>query len=380
MAFYKHNDVPEEIQRTLEQSRDQGTKTHDERRKERTGQHALNNKKRWYKRKLTWIIAGILLIIGIALFFFIRTGMLLGNISTSDKSLFKQLVGMVTDGDLKGMNEGRINVVVFGMRGKDENGQPLPGGSTLTDTNMIISYKPDTKQVAMISVPRDLYIEIPEHNYYAKINSAYSIGEEETKDGGLPFAKEVMEEISGLPIHYAIAVDFYAFQEIIDALGGIEITLDKPFSEPTQFEGENETNFSLPAGKQTIDGETALFYSRARYASSDFDRAKRQQQVLEAIKEKSLQTGVANNPSMLRKFLKAMEGNIKTDMTLAEMEAFMRILQETPNNEVINIVFDTSEKGLLTSSHNDAGSYILTPVGGSFKKIHGVCTDVFAEQ
>lgn len=367
MAYYTNEEIPYNVQKSLEK----------EQKRTEQGQQEKKKKKPWYKRKLFWTLIVILIIIGIVVYFLIRAGILLNNISTSDRSFFGQLLDIVRDGELKGINEDRINVAIFGMRGKDKHGNSLPGGSLLTDTNMVISIKPDSKKVAMISIPRDLYIEIPKHNYQSKINSAYSIGEQEQKGRGIILAKDVMEEATGLPIHYTIAADFYAFKEVIDALDGIEITLDKPFSEPTQFEGEGESDFYLPSGTHTMDGETALFYARARYASSDFDRSRRQQQILEAVKDKALETGAVNSPSTVRKFLKALEGNIKTDMTLSEMESFMNLLQDTPDQEIIKVGFDTSGEGLLESSRNSEGSYILTPVGGSFSKIHETCKNIF---
>lgn len=333
--------------------------------------------KKQRKRGLWITLAVIIVIVGLVITALARAGILLGNISTSERSIFGQFIDVVRDGNLQKDEDGIINIAVFGMRGTDEDGSPLPGGSTLTDTNMVIRIQPDTKKVAMISIPRDLVVTIPEHSYEAKINSAYAVGEQEEKGKGMTLAIAAMEEVTGLEIPYVVTADFYAFQEVIDALGGVEVTLDKPFSEPSQFEGEGMTNFTLPAGTQTLNGEEALFYTRARYASSDFDRARRQQQVLEAIKDKALANGVVSNPSQVRKLLSALEGNIKTNMTLAEMEAFLKILKDNPNPDIVQKVFDTSDEGLLYSTKNSSGSYILLPEGDDFSKIHIVIKNIF---
>jgi len=243
---------------------------------------------------------------------------------------------------------------------------------------MIMSVKPRTGEVTLISIPRDLYVEMPNHNYKNKINEAYALGMRDGKDWkeGLKYSKQVVADITGLDIHYAASVDFKAFKEIIDTLGGITITLDKPFSETNQFA---EGIIELPAGRQIIDGNTALLFVRARFSSSDFDRARRQQQVLLAIKEKAFSLGVLSNPLKIISILNSIGNHVRTDAELWEIQELAVMSKRLDTSNVKRKVFSTGKDGLLYASRDNKGSYILLPEGDNFDKIREVCGGIFEE-
>jgi LCP family protein required for cell wall assembly len=234
--------------------------------------------------------------------------------------------------------------------------------------------------VALISIPRDLFVEMPGKNYSRKINEANVLGEENGKGKGLEAMKEVVGSITGLPIHYAVSADFNALRETVDILGGITVHLDKPFFEGKQFVEGNECGgeFSLPAGDISLSGDKALCYSRARFATSDFDRARRQQDVLLAIKEKALDLGTLTNFNKLNELLGVMGNDIRTDMEPWEMQELFGILQGIKDPKFFHKVFDTSKDGLLYSSDN--GSYILLPVGDNYDKMREASKNVFEEK
>jgi len=264
----------------------------------------------------------------------------------------------------------RLNILILGIRGVND-----PNGGLLSDTVMIISFEPRTGKIALISIPRDLYVEMPHHDFKNKINEVYVHGiEDENWKRGLKYSKEAVADVTGLDIHYAISVDFKAFKEIINTLGGVTITLDKPFSERNQFA---EGVIELPAGKQVIDGDTALLFVRARFSTSDFDRAKRQQQVLLAIKEKAFGLGVLSNPSKIISILDSLGNHVKTDAELWEMKELVLLMQKINTTDVKRKVFDTSENGLLYASRDEGGSYILLPEGDDFGKVREACRDIF---
>jgi LCP family protein required for cell wall assembly len=264
----------------------------------------------------------------------------------------------------------RLNVLILGIRGVND-----PNGGLLSDTIMVISLEPKTGKVALISVPRDLYVEMPHHNFKNKINEVYVRGiEDENWKKGLEYSKEAMENVTGLDIHYSASVDFKAFKEIIDILGGVTITLDRPFSERNQFA---EGVIELPAGRQTIDGDTALLFVRARFSTSDFDRAKRQQQILLAVKEKAFSLGVLSNPVKMVSILNSLGNHIKTDAELWEIKELVVLTQNINTTNAKRKVFDTSEAGLLYETWNENGSYILLPEGDNFDKIHEACKEIF---
>lgn len=266
----------------------------------------------------------------------------------------------------------RLNILLLGIRGIDD-----PNGGLLTDTIMILSMEVDTGKTALISIPRDLYVNIPYHDNKNKINEVYVNG---VKDGGwkngLKYDKKVLSNVTGLDIHYVVSVDFQAFKEVIDILGGINITLARPFSEINQFK---EGIIELPAGSQVIDGKTALLFARARFSSSDFDRAKRQQQILVAIKEKAFSLGVISNPVKMISIMSSLGNHLKTDAELWEIKELIAIVKNMDTTNTKRKVFDTSENGLLYSSRDEKGSYILLPEGGNFDKIHFSCLNIFKD-
>lgn len=264
----------------------------------------------------------------------------------------------------------RMNILILGYRGVDD-----PNGGLLTDSMMVVSIKKSTGEVALISVPRDLYVTLPHSTQKGKINEAYALG---TKNGGwesaLSYSKQAIEEVTGLDIHYVTSVDFTAFKEIVDAMGGITIYLDKSFVEKVPFA---EGSISLSAGSNTISGDKALLYSRARESSSDFDRVRRQQQVLMAIKDKALTLGVISNPVKIISMVNSLGNHVRTDAELWEIEELAQIVGKINNSSIKRRVFDTSEQGLLYQSHASNGAYILLPDGGDYDQMHEACKDIF---
>jgi LCP family protein required for cell wall assembly len=256
----------------------------------------------------------------------------------------------------------------------------MPGGGLLADTIMVAMIRPKENKVALVSIPRDLWVSHPGTSTQGKINSVHALYEEKGEGKGMEAMKEVVGDITGLPIHYAVRIDFKGFKELVDTVGGIDIYLDKPFSEPTQFEGENALNFSLPAGKNHIDGQKALFFVRARYASSDFERAKRQQQVLIALKDKLLSLGTLTDFGKVNNILNVLGDDVRTDMDIYEMKNFFNLANSMENPQIKQKVFDTSEEGLLYSTKADTPegkTYVLLPVGGNYDKIREVCRNIF---
>lgn len=316
-----------------------------------------------------------------------KTNSVFDQVTGEQNSVFKSLIKMLPFGSnffqilpvegedstlesLKNNKLDRLNILLLGIRGVGD-----PNGGLLTDTIIVISVKPKTGEVALISIPRDLYADMPFNGHKSKINEAYE-GGAKTGDWkkGLEYSKKTMSDVTGLKIHYTVSVDFEAFREIINTLGGITITLDKPFSEKNQFE---EGIVDLPAGKQVIDGDTALLFVRARFSSSDFDRAKRQQQVLLAIKEKAFGLGVLSNPMKIISILNSIGNHIRTDAELWEIQELAVLTKKIELSNVKRKVFSTEKDGLLYPSRDANGSYILLPEGGNFDKIREACENIF---
>jgi len=271
-------------------------------------------------------------------------------------------------------DQDRINILLLGLRGPDD-----PNGGLLTDTLMVLSIKKSTGQVAMISVPRDLYVKMPtidgQQSFKEKINFAYALGEETKSGAGLAFSKSAVSSVTGLYIDHAASVDFMAFKETVDALGGVDIYLEKPFKEETQF--AKEILIDMPAGKNHLDGNTALYFVRSRYSTNDFDRARRQQQVLMAMKDKAMSLGVLLNPLKIFELLNIMGKNVRMDMSLGQIEPLISMINSLNLKNIEQKVFDTTPEGLLYASTSDKGAYILLPVGDNFDKIREACKNIF---
>ncbi|MEM5774248.1 MAG: LCP family protein, partial [Anaerolineaceae bacterium] len=176
----------------------------------------------------------------------------------------------------------RVNMLVMGLDYRDWQAGDIPR----TDSMIVLTLDPVTLSAGMLSIPRDMWVEIPGFDY-GKINTAYFLGEVNKMPGGGPaMAVDTVEQFLGIPIHFYAQIDFKAFVDFIDELGFIEI--DVPYAMTIDPLGEGNT-IRLRKGSYDFNGEQALAYARARYTEGgDFDRAKRQQQVVMAVLDKVL--------------------------------------------------------------------------------------------
>lgn len=374
---------------------------------------AMNGKKERMSTKKKWLI-GIGAVVALGVIAWFTAARVLHTVAPNSNiigSLVKNLP--LIEDRLDGESDGRINIVLLGMRGKE-----MSGGGTLADTIMVVSIriiKGDQEQkqykVSMVSIPRDLYVTIPGTNATSKINGVYAHSANKGAGEGMKAMKKILEDVSGQPMHYGIEVNFEGFRKIVDALGGVEITRDTEFIEPLQFHEEqvcdganggvftvrsgrvqtkvnergkvvaqyplcyNATEecggvFKVPAGTTILNGEQALCYVRARKTSSDFDRARRQQEVIGKLKDKALSKGVLTDFGKIQELMDAVSGNVYTDMQLWEMQRLFDMYKDMGDNpEVVHKVLENSEEGLLYSHEGDERGYILLPRGDSYDRI-----------
>jgi len=173
-------------------------------------------------------------------------------------------------------------------------------GSLNTDVMIVSVVNPKTKQVTMMSIPRDTRVKIPGYRGYHKINAVFANGEAERRqaeangqvatENGVTLTKKTLEQVLGIPINHYVEVDFDGFKSVIDELGGVEVNVDRKlvYDDPT-----DNTHINLEPGLQTLNGEQALGYVRHRhdnrgtkYYSNDFDRNRRQQEVIKSVMDK----------------------------------------------------------------------------------------------
>lgn len=336
-----------------------------------------------FSKKKIFISIILLFVISGGLFAY-KAGRTITVIGKGDDSIWTQTISDFTD--IPEPEENRIDILIVGIRGVDKNSpdSELKNGEFLADTIMLASLNTDNDKAALVSIPRDLYVEIPDHGK-EKINSAYAVGEaRHPGGGGLQLMKALTSVVSGVYVDYAVSLDFEGFEKIIDDIGGITIYRDTEFSEPKQWtqdgrEGERywrleETGwtFYLPAGSNQMNSKEALYYVRSRYSSSDFDRMRRQHQVIEAIRSKSLNLGILANPIKLFNILDVLGDNIRSDIEISQIKDFISLIKERKiQNFERAFLEENGEKGLLISDNVD-GKYVLIPKSGNYNEIRSM--------
>ena len=282
----------------------------------------------------------------------------------------------------------RVNILLLG-RGGYENDAPY-----LTDSIMAVSIDPVSNRVMMVSIPRDLVVKMnlqdPATRTWAnKINAAYEVpytniiccvAKQYTgRDGGGRAAEHEVGKITGLTFDKYIAVDFVAFRDMVNALGGVDICLTTALDDytyPNYVGGYHPIHFKV--GCQHLNGEQALEIARSRHAiqaaqQSDFGRARRQQDIMEAIKKK---TTSVNGFSKAPGLLSALQKNITTDMSFSDMKAIYDWGKNLPNTSIVRVALTAPQPGtegnLLDFSDCGMGSYVsqLCPIDQSYTMIH----------
>jgi len=313
------------------------------------------------------------------------------------------VVATITGTNLK-ETDGRTNVLILGSDRRvtgAESGRP-----TLTDTILVASIGKVDKDVVLISLPRDLWVKDP-NGYSSKINAVYALSKEGEGANNL---RAVLQDVLGIPIHYHVMVSFDLFQEIIDILGGVEVTVDTAFTdyaypienmennrcgrteeEIKKMEEEGKSDLEIyfcryeeivfNQGTQTMDGETALKFVRSRHGNNnegtDFARSRRQQKIITAIKNKSLSIQTLVNPTKLKNLYDAYAQNTDTDIDFGAVNSFYLLSQQINFDRVVSVVLDDSssaeEGGLLYHPVDSTlynGAYVLIPQTGDYVQIH----------
>jgi LCP family protein required for cell wall assembly len=252
----------------------------------------------------------------------------------------------------------RVNILLVGI-----DSSPLRTQS-LTDTMIVVSFDPDDGRSAMISIPRDLYgTPLPDGRVYnAKLNSLMTYAAErpaEFPNGGVGTLKTAVGELLGMKIHYFASINLLGFKQAVDAIGGVDVVVERAISDPTyRNEFGTRTGFFLEPGRHHLDGTTALAYVRSRKGEgdNDFTRADRQQQLLAAVREK-LTAG--NLVVSLPGLLDAVKNTISTDIPETKLSALAAALQDADMTKLERIVLQPP--AYMTADPFSAAGYILIP-------------------
>jgi LCP family protein required for cell wall assembly len=225
---------------------------------------------------------------------------------------------------------------------------------------MLVSLNPATNDLGILSIPRDLYFDIPGYSVPQKVNTAMVLGELQQVNSGPTLAMQTIQYNLGMRVHNYVAVDFQAVIQIIDILGGLDI--DVPY-DIADYEYP-DMNFGydpliLHAGLQHMNGEIALKFARTRHGDNDFERARRQQMVIYALRDRILDANllpqlILQSPSMLS----SLDENVYTDVQLDQMIQLALYLKDIPQENIRTGVIDSNY--IVPWMTND-GQSVLVP-------------------
>ncbi len=229
-------------------------------------------------------------------------------------------------------------------------------GVDLTDTLILASIDPKTKSVAMISLPRDLYLRTARMGA-GRINALYRDfkgslirTEQMSKNDAEHMAmQELATELSttfGITLHHVVKVDFIGFVQAVDALGGIDIQVPEDLYDPEYPDNNYGYElFSVLAGLQHFDGATALKYARSRHSTSDFDRSRRQQDIVQALIDTAKKDGSLTDPTRITSLLRIMDEHVATTLTFREMVTLATLATTIDRSNILSVQFNLEGPG-----------------------------------
>lgn len=280
--------------------------------------------------------------------------------------------------ELKKDSEGKLtNVLLIGVDSRESN------YISNTDTLIVASYNYETKNVVMISIPRDFHVEInPQTKWYGRINAVYAEAEAKKEGDGFTALTKTVEDVTGLQIQYYAMVDFKAFVEVVDLLEGISVNVENSFVDYMYPSGWKYKTVKFTAGPQVMDGKTALEYSRSRHSmqnneGTDYARSRRQQKVIAAIQDKIMQSETMKDPKAIMRIFSSLVNNVKiSEFTITDIQAGLNLLEEYKNANANSYSFvlepSIGDKTLVETKSMPSGAFALGPVEGlgKYTKIH----------
>lgn len=273
----------------------------------------------------------------------------------------------------------RVNVAFFGLRGGETAGEDCP---LCTDTIIVFTVDPVSKTAGMISIPRDLYVNIPgssgcsgSGDGFCRINTAWTTGEALKLPGGGPgLAMKTVSLVLGVPIHYYAQVDFDTFIDMIRLIGGIDVNIDREYRLQKLGGGKDMIRITC-CGMRHLTGAAALAYARCRSASQgcddgDVGRAKRQQQVILAIRDKILQPKrfpelMANAPEIYN----TMQAGIQTNLPLEDGIKMASLMSEIPIEQIQTGVIDDHMVNFANLTLGGQNAAVLLPIPDKIREV-----------
>jgi LCP family protein required for cell wall assembly len=268
-----------------------------------------------------------------------------------------------------GMKNDRVNIVLIGIGGDAHPGS----GKDLADAVMVLSLQPSTRKAAMISIPRDFYVDMGGYGMQ-RINAAHALGAKTYPGGGPALLMDSAKKVLGQPMHAYVRIDFAAFEKIIDELGGVDIYVHRPFYD---FLFKD----SFEQGWQHMNGRRALRYARYRYINSEegnnYARELRQQQVLAAIKEKVRDL----SPQQVLRLIgvaRAVSSHTDTNLTTGQMVELFSLYRTMKREGIRHVSMAPFTKAIKTNNPADP-TPAVGPRSGDSRQIYAMARDVFSD-
>lgn len=324
-----------------------------------------------HNRRTLKIVLGLIIIIGLGLgaVVAVKATNLADKIFVGKKqslySKISDLISSQTGNKLLGEKDGQINVLLLGIGG------PGHDGPYLSDTIMVAQLKPGENKATLTSIPRDYLINTKELGQ-RKINAVFAENYEKTKDWDKAGEAtiDVVEKISGLDIPYFAVIDFQGFTKAIDVLGGVEVTVDRTFTDYTF--PDNKEGY-LPAvtfeeGPEHMDGKRALIFARSRHAAgeegTDYARGLRQQKIISATKSKITALNIIADAGKINEMFGIVGEHFHTNLTPGEMIRLYTLTKDYNQDSISSLSLDP-ETGLICPKVLETnGAFVLTLCAG----------------
>ncbi|MGB3905259.1 MAG: LCP family protein [Anaerolineae bacterium] len=253
----------------------------------------------------------------------------------------------------------RVNILLLGV-----DQRPREEGPWRSDTMIMVTVDPKSMTAGALSIPRDLYVEIPGYGE-RRINMAHFLGDAYDYPGDGPgLTMKTLEYNFGFPIHYYIRINFQGFRETVDYLGGITINVEEEIWDYRYPDGQyGYATVHIPAGVQVMNGRMALQYARTRHGGTDFDRLRRQLQVLLAIREKALRLELIPRIPILAR---TMGHTVRTNLQLGEVISLAQIATQIDAEDIRFAVIDET---MTVPIVLDNGADVLFPKRDKIRQV-----------
>ncbi len=258
----------------------------------------------------------------------------------------------------------RTNMVLLGIGGAGHE------GGDLTDSILFVSFNLKNNTAIMIPIPRDIWIP----SMKAKVNTAYHYGNERRDGGGRDLAKSAVSELLGIPVHYAVTLDFQGFVKAIDAVGGVDIEVERTFDdylypipgkETAEPESDRYEHIHFDKGLAHMDGTTALKFARSRHAEgdegTDFARGVRQQKIILAFRNKVISTSTIFNSEIINNLKDSVTTSVDMDVSTREQGGFFKVFLGLGNKDNVKSIEITDYLTNPKLTREYGGQWVLIP-------------------